>query len=161
MKYSAFTIASLLIPLAGQAQLTVNPETKLFTYEVTRQVDSVKAVDLFTRTKEWVLLKNGKVTGEVSPSMVKAVGIPAECSAPLGTLACTVDMLVRTKDGAARISFDRFTYMMDTGPTPLEGMFPKPAEAIAKKKKIAVGLETLGADLSNELTKHLKSTSDF
>lgn len=154
------TTICLLIPVLGSAQLVVNPETKLFTYEQTSQVDSMKAADLFAKAKEWMVLKNAKISGEVSPSMIKA-SFQTTCPGPAGKLDCTVDITVRSKDGAVKVTFDRFVYQTGMGPSPVEDQFVDPAAAIVKKKKIPVGLEAMGAELAASLLKHLKAKRDF
>ncbi len=151
---------------ANAQKLHVDPTTMLVTYESIVSVDSMKADQIFDRTKGWFVeyFRDAKdvIRGEVKPELIKGTFI-----ATYDVSSYKSDIVVRIKDGKLKIVIDHF---MDAKPNPAAGSVLTIESWGVKSDKITlrssmekqfIAIETGCSSMIDNLQSYLRKKSDF
>lgn len=169
MRILVFCLLLITLAAAGQSPYKqFGVKEGLFTYERTEQLDSVKALQIFTKSKEYLIetFRSVDPPGESSPTLLtKQITIHKDngFANPSDFYA---DLTIKIKDGAMRVTVTKFLiYFPDSDPKAkpltLEGQVVDPAKAVTKEKKVYLGLEEACNQLVLELMKRVKSKDDW
>ena len=105
------TICLVLTCLSGSSQVRLSDETHLITWERVITVDTMRAPQLYDRTRSWFTeyFRSAKdvVRGEDRPALIKGTFV-SSYSAGISSQDYDVDITVRIKDGAVKVVLDRF-----------------------------------------------------
>lgn len=119
MKY--ITLPLLVFSLSAPGQpLTVNPETKLVTFESIQEIEGTTADKLFDKSKGWIVeyFRDSKeiIRGESRPDLIKGA-IILRCEGNY-VKEYAADLTLRFKDGKVKITID---HLKDAQPNPNAG----------------------------------------
>ena len=150
----------------GQPQpiLHVDPSTHLVTNDTVVELDSMKATQLFDKTKSWFVeyFRDAKevVRGEVKSEMIKGTFIGKYDVSELES-----DILVRFKDGKIKIIIDRF---IDAKPNSITGerltieSYGVKSDKITLRSTKQLSAVELGCNkMIDNLVTYLKKKNDF
>ncbi|SRR5258706_6541976 len=163
-----FALALLIYSLNGSGQtLKVSPDAKLITYDTIINFEGNNAEKLFDKTKAWFVenFRDAKevIRGENKPDLIKGTFI-TQYAIPMSRATYENDITVRLKDGAIKITINRF--VMD-GKTTLEDSSLKrdtgktTSEFHPMYKKTFIDIQTKWQELATSLKAFIEKKHDF